>query len=203
MGKGPLLYDLCCGAGGVTRAALEMGWEVVGVDIAPQSEYPGAFVLSDALKPPLKPLADLVWVSPPCQGYSRFIYQASKWTTPRLIHPLREVARALGRHYVLENIQDCKDLQDPVRLCGYMFGLPLIRHRLFETSFLLPQPKHSRHRKDWLQVAGHGRGSLTQWQAAMGLDIKKRWSLAQAVPFAYTMYVLTWASVALAEKKGG
>lgn len=193
----PLLYDLCCGAGGVSRAALSLGWEVVGVDIKPQPEYPGPFILADALKPPLKPGADLVWVSPPCQGYSRFIYTPSRWTTPRLVPQLREVAKALGRHYVIENVATCKDLRDPARLCGYQFGLPLIRHRLFETSFLLPQPPHLRHGKDWYQVCGHSRGTILQWQKAMGLDIKDRWSLAQAVPWAYTWFVLTWARVAL------
>ena len=189
----PLLYDLCCGAGGVTRAALALGWDVVGVDNKPQPEYPGEFVLADALKPPLKPGADLVWVSPPCQGYSRFIYTPSRWTTPRLVNEFREVARALGRHYVIENLTTCHDLQDPIRLCGYMFGLPLIRHRLFESDMGLPQPIHRKHLQDWVQVVGHGRGTLEQWRKAMGLDIRSRHSLAQAVPFAYTWYILTWA----------
>lgn len=195
--KKPLLYDLFCGAGGVTRAALVLGWDVVGVDSKPQPEYPGRFVLADALQPPLEPVADLVWASPPCQGYSRMRWNPSSRTTPLLIPQAREVARALGREYVIENIADCKDLRDPVRLCGFMFGLPLIRHRLFETSFLLPQPTHRKHLADWVQPCGHGRGTLEEWRRAMGLDIKSRHSLAQAVPWGYTWYVLAWARVAL------
>lgn len=187
-----LLYDLCCGEGGVATAALSLGWKVVGVDIKPQPRYPGEFILADALHPPLTDQADLVWMSPPCQGYSRFIYQPSRWSTPRLVNPLREVAKSLGRHYVIENIPDCKELLDPIRLCGYMFGLPLIRHRLFESSFLIPQPEHLPHGKDWVQPAGHGRGTLVQWRTAMGLPNLSRYGLTQAVPLVYTTYILWW-----------
>ena len=36
-----LMYDLCCGGGGVARVALSLGWRVVGVDHEPQPEYRG------------------------------------------------------------------------------------------------------------------------------------------------------------------
>lgn len=188
----PLLYDLCCGEGGVAHAAISLGWDVVGVDHVPQPHYPGKFILADALNPPLAPGADLVWCSPPCQGYSRFIYTPAKWTTPKLVHPIREVARSLGNAYVIENLQDCHELIDPIRLCGFMFGLPLIRHRRFECSFTIPQPAHTRHGQTFVSVAGNYKGTLDERQKAMFLPQLTREGLCQAVPYPYTTYILRW-----------
>lgn len=186
-----LLYDLCCGGGGVARAALSLGWRVIGVDITPQPDYPSEFILADALQRPLKPGADLVWCSPDCQGYSRICYFRPETAKPRLVNELREVCKSLSKHYVIENVQPCPDLISPIRLCGFMFDLPLIRHRLFETSFFVPQPRHIRHRKRFFEVAGHNRGSLAEWQEAMGLYGMSKSGLRQAVPFAYTWYILS------------
>lgn len=186
------MYDLCCGEGGVSTAALSLGWRVIGVDIIPQPNYPGEFILADALQPPLIPLADLVWVSPPCQGYSRLSAPLPHTVQPNLVNPLREVAQSLGRHYVIENVSTCHDLINPIRLCGFMFGLPLIRHRLFESSFLLPQPQHVKHSKHFFSIVGHSKGSLSEWRQVMGFDYMTRYGLAQSVPYAYTWYILTW-----------
>lgn len=187
-----ILYDLCCGGGGVAYAALSLGWRVIGVDNTPQPDYPGDFILSDALQPPLAPGADLVWISPPCQGYSRLAALKPESAKPKLVPQLREVAKSLSPHYVIENVPCCHDLKDPVRLCGFMFGLPLIRHRLFETSFLLPQPTHREHDSHFYQVAGKCKGSLQQWQDAMFLPNLSRHALTQAVPYPFTWFVLTW-----------
>lgn len=193
----PLLYDLCCGEGGVASVALDLGFSVIGVDIIPQPNYPGEFILADALFPPLVQDADLVWASPPCQGYSRFIYNPTIKSTPKLVNPIRLIAQSLAPHYVIENIADCMELIDPIRLCGYMFGIPLIRHRKFETSFLVPQPGHQAHGESWVQVAGHGRGTLEKWRQAMGFPTMSRHGLSQAVPYAYVHYILTWFKTAI------
>ncbi len=187
-----LLYDLFCGGGGVARCALALGWHVVGVDIKPQPNYPGEFVLADALHPPLKPIADLVWASPPCQGYSKMTYLKPQTALPKLVPQVRQAARFLGRHYVIENVQPCDDLINPTRLCGQMFGLPLIRHRLFECSFPLPQLRHMTHSRRFYQVCGHCKGSLQDWSRAMGLSGMTKSELAQSVPWAYTWYILMW-----------
>ncbi len=187
-----VLYDLCCGGGGVARVALSMGFRVIGVDFEPQPEYPGEFILADALRPPLQPGADLVWVSPYCQGYSPMHWAVPSTARPRQVNEFREVAKYMGNHYVIENSQTCDDLRDAVRLCGFMFGLPIIRHRKFEASFLLPQPKHLTHRGKWYQSCGNLNSSLKVVQEAMGLPGMSRKSLVQAVPWAYTWYVLTW-----------
>lgn len=192
MTKPLLLYDLCCGDGGVAYTALSLGWRVIGVDNKPHPAYPGHFILADALAPPLQPGADLVWCSPDCQGYSRLAALKPETAKPKIIPQLRETIKPLSSAYVIENVTCCHDLIDPVRLCGHMFGLPIIRHRLFETNFLLPQPTHSKHNNYRFQIAGHRKGTLTQWRQAMGLPTLSKHALTQAVPFAYTWYILTW-----------
>lgn len=187
-----ILYDLCCGGGGVARCALVMGFRVIGVDHEPQPDYPGEFILADALDPPLRPSADLVWVSPYCQGYSPLVYLKPETTKPRQVNQFREVAKSLGKHYVIENSNTCYDLVDPVKLCGYMFGVRMIRHRKFECSFTVPQLKHVTHYGRHLETAGHMNCSLKDAQVAMGLVGMSRKALSQAVPYMYTNYILTW-----------
>jgi DNA (cytosine-5)-methyltransferase 1 len=70
-----------------------VGFEVVGVDIKPQRNYPLPFILAYAL--PLDPkfiaLFDAVHASPPCQAYSDLAKRngnADEW--PRLIEPIRD-----------------------------------------------------------------------------------------------------------------
>ncbi|MFB9896247.1 hypothetical protein ACFFOQ_41120, partial [Planobispora takensis] len=74
MGR-PMLLDLCCCAGGATRGYQEAGFQVTGVDIAPQPDYVGEdFHRADAITFVLDHLEEIrsrfafVHASPPCRG---------------------------------------------------------------------------------------------------------------------------------------
>ena len=64
------LLDLYCKAGGASMGLHQAGFEVVGVDIQEQPNYPFEFIKADVLE--LKPdwlksrNFDAAWASPPC-----------------------------------------------------------------------------------------------------------------------------------------
>jgi len=84
-------------------------------------------------------------------------------------------------------------------LCGEMFGLRVMRHRYFESSFPVVQPLHPRHdprgaiRKQgdggwYYRVYGHETGKA-EWGKAMGIDWMRSPELAQAIPPAFARWV--------------
>ena len=208
----PLLLDLFCGAGPAAVGYHRAGFDVVGVDIAPQPKYPFPFVQGDALAVPPSAIQafDIVHASPPCQSYSDLAKRnrnAHMW--PRLIEPVRELLSQAEIPYVIENV-DGAPLKEPTVLCGTMFeGLRVLRHRLFETSFPLRTPPHQRHplvhtfdkRKrhygktdewtDFVQVTGGGNCTIAAAHDAMGIDwvrLSKR-EINEAIPPAYSEFV--------------
>ena len=78
-----------------------------------------------------------------------------------------------------------------------MFGLGVIRRRLFETNWWLPQPmyiprKGSVKDRTYCSVAGNGGGGsnrVDDWKKAMGIDWMTREEIKQAIPPAYTEYI--------------
>ena len=195
------LLDLFSGAGGAAMGYSRAGFDVVGVDIAPQPRYPFPFVQADALDY----LAahghefDAIHASPPCQKYS---WSAKRWTEIEradLVGPTRAGLQRTGRPYVIENVVGAP-LVRPLVLCGVMFGLAVLRHRLFESNVVLLSPGHRPHTGSvgdgtYVTVAGHGgnnckgRGSRAVKQAAMGIDWMSDAELNQAIPPAYTHYI--------------
>jgi DNA (cytosine-5)-methyltransferase 1 len=147
-GRKPRLLDLFCCAGGAATGYNEAGFEIVGVDVKLQTNYPFAFVQSDALTLDPKFIAtfDAIHASPPCQSYSDLAKRngnADAW--PRLIDPIRDLLVGSGLPYVIENVEGAP-LRNPVMLCGTMFkGLRVLRHRLFEADFPILTPRHGTH----------------------------------------------------------
>jgi DNA (cytosine-5)-methyltransferase 1 len=150
------LLDLFCGAGGAAMGYHRAGFDVVGVDIKPQPNYPFEFVQADALevlsqgleRPHRGPYPldefDAIHASPPCQAHVAGMAAANRALGRELDHvdliaATRELLRSTGLPYVIENVVGAP-LERPVRLCGSSLGLDVRRHRLFETSFALMAP---------------------------------------------------------------
>jgi DNA (cytosine-5)-methyltransferase 1 len=197
--------DLFCGAGGAAMGLHRAGFDVVGVDIAPQKHYPFEFHQADAMTYPLDGF-DFIWASPPCQRYSiASVLQISRGKEyPDLVAPTRDMLIASGTAYVIENVMGAPLLPSSIRLCGLEFGLRVFRHRLFEPSdgLVLVEPTHPSHKGhrvgvNMCSVAGHGgpgsrrksHGTAQQWRDAMGIEWMTRDELAQSVPPAYSEYI--------------
>jgi DNA (cytosine-5)-methyltransferase 1 len=197
--------DLFCCAGGASAGLVRAGYEVVGVDVEPQPEYPFRFVQADALEFPLEGY-DLIWASPRCQAFTAYKRRPGhvrpvENQIPAVRERLREARAKHGTHYIIENVPGAP-LESPVLLCGSMFGLDVQRHRLFETSFHVPPPKcdHScwtarfppatnrRNKRKTVEV-GVWRIPLEVQQRAMGVDWMSREKLSQAVPPVYAEYL--------------
>jgi len=185
----PRLLDLFCGAGGAAMGYHRAGFDIIGVDIAPQPRYPFEFHQGDAMTFDLAGY-DLVHASPPCQHYSR----ATAWRGDRAIHPDLIAAvrdRLAGRRYVIENVEDAaSELRDPIRLCGSQFGLRVRSHRLFEISpplFSLMPPCHHR-RGDGVRDHG-GTQTESAYRAMMGCDWMTVHEARQAIPPAFTEWI--------------
>lgn len=214
----PLLLDLFCCSGIGALGYYEAGFEVVGVDIGPQPNYPFEFHQADAVSllddwrmSGALDAFDAIHASPPCQAYSD-LQRRTKRLSPRLIGPTRMACIATGLPYVIENVEG-SDLVDPTMLCGTMFpGLRVLRHRLFETNWTLTAPPHGDHplvfthdkRKghfgkldqdtSFVQVTGGGNCTMRNARAAMGLptdDRRTKHELNEGIPPAYTLHIGT------------
>jgi DNA (cytosine-5)-methyltransferase 1 len=210
----PRLLDLFCGAGGAAMGYSRAGFDVVGVDIAPQPRYPFEFHQADALTFPLEGF-DAIHASPPCQAYSVL---TARWgagrvaSHPALIAPMRERLEAAGVPWVIENVETARaELRSPILLCGTSFGLgagrrELRRHRLFEMRdppLLIPNCAH-RLRPQTITVVG-GAGGKSRRDTRDGqpfastadrlLAMDTPWMIGrevvEAIPPAYTEWIGT------------
>jgi DNA (cytosine-5)-methyltransferase 1 len=94
------LLDLFCCAGGAGVGYARAGFDVTGVDIRPQPNYPGRFIQADAVAYAAAHGAeyDVRHASPPCQGYTELNHVSATGSLfdpyPRLIEPIRAVHRS-------------------------------------------------------------------------------------------------------------
>lgn len=186
------------------------GFEVIGVDIRPQPNYPFEFIQADALAPPVRLSAfSVVHASPPCPRWSRVSHVTrAQAKHPDLLGPVRELLRAAGVPYVIENVPGAP-MRDYITLCGTAFGLgagpwELWRHRQFESNVTWPALLPPCGHRVRAMVAGvyggggyraisdrhAGKNSDKSVRAAvMGIDWMSRRELAQALPPAYTEWI--------------
>ena len=170
--------DLFCGAGGVSVGLHRAGFNVVGVDMKMSKRYPFSMVKADALRPPFD-LArfDLIWSSPPCQAHTAMKTMPNAKQHADLIPATRELLKASGVPWVIENVPGAHSLNPSLMLCGTMFDLgtgdaELRRHRWFEASFPLPLTPNCQHYKRGRVCGvygGHGRDRRRTRPATVGV----------------------------------
>lgn len=203
----PRLLDLFCGAGGASEGYRRAGFDVVGVDIAPQPRYPFTFVQGDALRYLADHLGDFdaYHGSPPCQpfcAYRRLGNGVGDGYVDRVNDTRDAFARLpAGVPWVIENVQGAP-LRAPVTLCGSSFGLDVRRHRLFESNVPIPhvpcdhgwqtprfpQATNRKNLRSTVEV-GVYRIPLAVQRAAMGIDWMQLRELSESIPPAYTEHV--------------
>lgn len=214
----PRLLDLFCCAGGAAMGYHRAGFEVVGVDLAFQKNYPFEFHQADAIAYVREHAHefDVIHASPPCQAFSRTKTLHSN-EHPDLVAITREALIASGKPYIIENVVGAP-LRDPLILCGTEFnltapdvdGVPLkvLRHRLFESNVALHGNGGCRHDPTVLTASIYGAGggwtpthrdSPTRrggyvphtdvCRALLGVDWTNKHELSQVVPPAFTEHL--------------
>jgi len=139
--------DLFCCCGGAAVGLNNAGFEVTGVDITDNHEYPYEFIHKNVFDLDIDFMKefDLIWASPPCQFYIP-TNKRHAGKHPDLLPATREFLKLTGKPYIIENVPGAPIRKD-VRLCGEMFGLRVVRHRLFEIEgFTVLQPPHQKHK---------------------------------------------------------
>ncbi len=214
----PKLLDLFCKAGGAAYGYYKAGFEVIGVDIVNQPNYPFTFIQDDArfyLKHGLIMQYDVIHASPPCQYYSKAKQlslarnNGAYGDHPDYIEEIRELLKATGKPYVIENVAGAP-LINPIKLYGSQFkNLYTQRERWFESNMPLKEPD-APHVKMKTPSAGNGIGEdgsisicgsggvrglnakqiVLYWGFALGgIDWMTRAELAEAIPPAYTEFI--------------
>ncbi|MFB6706396.1 SAM-dependent methyltransferase [Streptomyces sp. NPDC056333] len=209
----PRLLDLFCCQGGAAKGYADAGFDVTGIDIAPQPRYPYRFVQAEAVAFVREHGRDfdVIHASPPCQHYSR-AQKIQHRTHPDLIAPTRAALEATGRPWVIENVEEAgAQLRDPVTMCAAAFGMRTYRHRLFETrGFTFTPPQHPAHLAPLTKMgrpraAGHFAHYVGNFSgvAEARTDMRVPWmnrdGIRECIPPTYTQWIGAAALQALLE----
>jgi DNA (cytosine-5)-methyltransferase 1 len=194
------------------------GFEVIGVDINPQPDYPFHFIQADAIeymgrdqRELGRPLGhtmewdfDAIHASPPCQLFSRAgrlrDAQGGKASSLDLLTPTLERFADLDIPWIVENVPGAP--LDGIVLCGSSFGLKVRRHRVFASNVELtnlPCDHKGQGRPvgvyhvmgDSIPSGGRTAANLEEGQEAMGIDWMPWKSLKESIPPAYTEHLGT------------
>lgn len=134
-----------CKAGGAGAGYHKAGFDVTGVDIEPQSNYPYKFIQADALDvlqdTSFLSQFDAIHASPPCQAYSKIRGlsvarngEGGYGEHPDLIPKTRELLQVTNKPYIIENVSG-SPLINPIKLFGSQFkNLYTQRERWFESN---------------------------------------------------------------------
>lgn len=202
------LLDLFSGAGGAAVGYHRAGFEVVGVDHVPQPRYPFEFVQADALEV-LDRLSygvslvedDLSWhiedfdaihASPPCQHYANVTrWKGNQDDHTDLIGPTRNLLEATGLPWIMENVRTA-ELRADFMLCGTVLGLPVRRHRHFETSWSgLVMSTPCQHQPTDYSFDHGAKQPESVYRDAMGCGWMTVAESREAIPPAYTELIGT------------
>lgn len=200
------LLDLFCCAGGASVGYSRAGFEVVGVDKAPQPNYPFEFIQRNALT--MDPAwigreFDAVHASPPCQfGSALSNAHNAKRGHRNLIPATRRLLKATGLPYIIENVEAVAragHLIDPIMLCGTMFdlgtnGCELQRHRYFESNVSLSATRFCAHSGGPV-VGVYGGHARVRSARHGGRGTRDAWPRGHRAAAAEAMGI-TWATLA-------
>lgn len=199
------VLDLFCGAGGASMGYYLAGYEVTGIDIKHGKRYPFTYLRKDVMTLTVEDLApyDLIHASPPCQTHSITrnlrIAQGKQTSKLDLIEPVRQLLKASGKPYIIENVVGAP-LIDPVLICGSAFGLKVRRHRLFESNLNLKGTEcdHKAQGRpvgvygslnDEIPKGGRTAKTIEEAREAMGIDWMLWGELVEAIPPHYTKWI--------------
>jgi DNA (cytosine-5)-methyltransferase 1 len=208
------ILDLYCGGGGAAKGYINAGFQVVGIDIYEQTNYPGLYINAPALFYLFRHFNefDFIHASPPCQKYSKStaIHRNKGKRYQDIISLLRNRLLKTGKPFCIENVPTAPLRKDLI-LTGYMFQLPLIKKRIFEFHKILiltpgiPPKNGTVKNGDYAQVVGKGNKKgqskdnkqfyfpgtfMEQWRYAMNIDfMTKPKELSNAIPPAYTAFI--------------
>ena len=208
------ILDAFCKAGGAGVGYNRAGFEVVGIDIEYQPNYPFKFIQTDAIEFIQKygNEFDAIHASPPCQKFScsTALYRNNGKIYPDLISATRAAMILQNKPGIIENVPTAP-IRPDLSLYGNMFDLKVIRKRNFELiNWFMMQPGKPKiigtvKAGDYVSVYGNGHfkdkktssypkfkkeNVLATWSYAMDIDwMTKTKELSEAIPPAYTEYI--------------